>query len=180
MLAAMNPALAFVCCLAGIVLIAFIVSRITGARTHYLETFALEPGELVLWEDLAADAYPIPKRQALITTYRRSRRHAVRVTNLRILSGCVSLFGSNHLLQHVLYPSDRAFPGEADTLGGGLLTRGYETFAFEHTSLERGAREPNDTHAYVEVTLSPSVASSINLIKFRIYSDRLEGFRLPE
>ena len=176
----MNPALAFVCCLVGIVLIGFIVSRITGARTRYLETFALEPGERVLWEDLAADAYPIQKRQALITTYRRSHRHAVRVTSLRILSGCVSLFGSNHLLQHMLYPSDRAFPGEADTLGGGLLTRGYETFVFEHGSQERGTGKANGQDAYVEVTLSPSVASSINLLKFRIYSDRLETFRLPE
>ena len=180
MLARMNPALAFVCCLGGIVLIAFVVSRITGARAHYLEAFALQPGERVLWEDLGADAYPIQKRRALITSYVRSRKYGVRVTSLRILSGRLALFGSKHMVQHVLYPSDRAFPNEADTLGGGLLTRGYETFVFERASQERGAGKSDGRDAYVEVTLSPSVASSMNLIKFRIYSEQLESFRLPE
>src|SRR4051812_25104291 len=116
----MSAVAAFLGCLAAIVLVGFVVSRLTRARTHDLASFPLEPGEELLWQDELADAYPVASRQAAYTSYRRSRRRAVRVTNLRILSGCRPLFGSGHVLEHVLYPADRAFPEEANELSGGL------------------------------------------------------------
>ncbi|HEY4160147.1 MAG TPA: hypothetical protein VGM29_18670 [Polyangiaceae bacterium] len=173
----MNPFLVFVACLAGLVLVAFIVSRITGARAAYIESFTLEAGERVLWEDPLADAYPIPIRRALITSYRRSRRWVVRVTDRRIIVGCKALFSAKHMIMHVLYPSDRAFPDEANHVGGGLLTRGYQTFVFERASMARTSSNPN---AFVDVSLSAALPSSTNLSAFRIYSDRLESFCLPE
>jgi hypothetical protein len=172
-----NPFLELLCGLAGIVLFGFIVSRITGARAQFLETLALESGERVLWEDLAADAYPIPTRRALYTTYRRSRRGAVRVTNLRIISGTKSLFGAKHMIMHLLYPSDRAYPKEAEAIGGGLLTRGYQALVFQRLTAQVHAM---DKAPYVELSLDPALASSMNLQSYRIYSDRLEAFCLPE
>jgi hypothetical protein len=159
------------------VLFGFIVSRITGARAQFMETLALESGERVLWEDLTADAYPIPTRRALYTTYRRSRRGAVRVTNLRIICGSKSLFGEKHMVLHVLYPSDRAHPKEADAIGGGLLTRGYQAFVFQRVTAQVHTAE---NAPYVELTLDPALASSMNLQSYRIYSDRVEAFCLPE
>src|SRR3954464_3285576 len=110
----MSPYLVFVCFLAGMLLVGKIVSKITGSKVYYLETFPLEEGEHALWEDSAADVYPIPTRRALIVSYLRARRSAVRVTNRRIIAGTKPLFGSKHLVQHVLYPSDRELPEEAD------------------------------------------------------------------
>jgi hypothetical protein len=173
----MNPFLEFLCCLAGMALFGFIVSRITGARAQFMETLALESGERVLWEDLTADAFPIPTRQALFTSYSRSRRGAVRVTNLRIICGTKSLFGEKHMVMHLLYPSDRTYPKEADAIGGGLLTRGYQAFVFQRLTVQA---HPADQAPYVELTLDPAVASSMNLRSYRIHSDRVDAFCLPE
>ncbi len=169
--------LIFIGCLAGIALFGFVVSKITGAKAQYLETFPLDPGERVLWEDLATDAYPIRARRGLITTYRHSRRRALRVTNLRIICACTPLFGSQHMIEHVLYPADRPFPEEGQRLGGGLLTKGYSTLVFER---ETAVTHTRGIHGYVELDLARAVESSLGLLKFRIYSAHLERFTLPE
>jgi hypothetical protein len=173
----MNPYLIFICLLAGMVLVAFVVSRVSGARAQYLETFALAPGERVLWDDLAADAYKIAPQRALVTSYRRSRRRAVRVTNLRILAACTPLFGNKHLIEHLLYPSDRPFPEEANGVTGGLFTRGYTTLVFERGGV---AKEQSPSPQFIDLLLSPNIPSSINTLAFRIYSDRCDTFCLPE
>jgi hypothetical protein len=166
----------FLACLGAIALVGFVVSRVTGARSQYLAAFALEPGEQVLWQDELADAYPIVTRQAAFTSYRRARRYAVRVTNLRIFSACKPLFGSGHVIEHVLYPSDRPFPAEANGLSGGLFTRGYRTLVFERARIER----TDGAESFVSLGLDPSITSSANLAAFRIYSEQLASFRLPD
>jgi len=163
--------------LASLILAGLLVKAVTGAKTYLVETFPLAPGEHVLWEDEDADAYPIPSRQAAFVSYRRARRSRIKVTNLRIVCGAKGLFGSGHLVQHVLYPSDRGVPGPARALGGGLLTVGYETLVFVRGSLDIRAQE---APAYVELALEPSYASSTNLRGYRVYSERAASFRLPE
>ena len=167
----------FFCFLAGMVIVAKIVSKITGSKAYFFETFPLEEGERILWQDLAADAYPIPTRRALIVTYRRSRRGAVRVTNRRIIAGTKSLFGPNHLIQHVLYPSDRSYPAEASSIGGGLLTRGFQVFVFERLTVVVYASEKPP---FVDLSLDRTLSSSMNLERYRIYSDAIAAFCLPE
>jgi hypothetical protein len=173
----MNPVLVFVCFLAGMVAVAFVVSRITGARAQYLEAFPLEPGERVLWEDLAVDAYKVAPRWAAYSKARRSRRRAVRVTSRRILAGCIPLFGSQHMIEHVLYPSDRPFPEEANAVGGGLLTKGYATLVFEREGV---TKQGSPGAEFMNLLLNPNLPSSINALSFRIYSARCDSFRLPE
>jgi len=172
-----NPFLAFLGCLAGIVLLGFVVSRLTGARAQFLENFPLEPGERVLWEDLTADAYPVPSHTALLVSYWRARRGAVRVTNRRILSGTKTLFGARHMITHILHPSDRALPDQAENAGGGLLTRGYQILVFERASMVAHIAE---RVPFVELRLDPTRASSLNLSRYRIYTDSIATFRLPD
>jgi len=172
----MNPFLIFVCFLGGMVSVAFVVSRITGARAQFIESFPLEPGERTLWEDMEADAWPVLTHRALIQTYPRLRRGAVRVTNQRILCGTRALFSQKHMIEHVLYPSDRPFPDAANGITGGTLKNAYKTLVFERASLARNS----DKYAFVEVMLDQRIASSLNLIKFRIYSEKLDLFALPD
>jgi len=172
-----NPVLEFLGFIGGMLLLAFVVSRITGARAQYLQDFPLENGERVLWEDLAADAYVYAGRRALFTTYSRSRRSAVRVTTLRIIAGTRSLFGQKHIIQYLAFPSDRAFPDEANNLGGGLLTRGFEAIVFERAGV---VTHTAGKQVFVELPLDPAIRSSLNRQSLRIHSDLLHGFRLPD
>ena len=173
----MSPFLVFVGFLVSIVLVGKIVSKITGSKVYYVETFPLEVGEHSLWEDTAADVYPVPTHRALIVSYRRARRSAVRVTNRRIIAGTKPLFGSKHMVQHVLYPSDRKLPEEADRIGGGLLTRGFQVLVFQRAKIEVHA---SSTPPFVDLSLDPALSSSMNLERYRIYSDALLAFRSPE
>jgi hypothetical protein len=172
-----NPFLVFFCFLAGMVIVGKVVSKITGSKAYYLESFPLEEGERILWQDMAADAYPIPTRRALIVTYRRARRGAVRVTNRRIIAGTKTLFGANHVVQHVLYPSDRAYPSEANAIGGGLLTRGFQVLVFERLKVVVHASE---TTPFADLSLDQALSSSLNLERYRIYSDAIQAFCIPE
>jgi hypothetical protein len=172
-----NPLLTFVACLAGIVLFGFVISKLNGTKSQYLETFPLEASERVLWEDLAADSYLLLSARALRVSYRRWNRNAVRVTNTRIISGSKGLFGPKHVILHVLYPSDRRYPEEANTLTGGFFKFGYKVLVFERASAQPLSK---DGKAFFELILSPSVGSSANAASFRIYSDALQTFALPE
>jgi hypothetical protein len=169
--------LAFFGCLAGIVLIGWVVSKLAGTKAQFLETFALERGERVLWEDLSADAYPVLTQRARYVTYATLRRGAVRVTTRRIIAGTKPLFGSKHMIQHVLYPADRPYPEEAKGISGGLLKYGFKVLVFERSSVQTHA---TGKYPFVELTLTPSVGSSTNLDAFRIYSDAVTAFLLPE
>lgn len=173
----MGSVVLFLACLFGIAALGFIVSRITGARAQYVETFALEDGERVLFRDPFADAYPVPKHRAKFVTYRRPRRGAALVTNLRIVLGTKPLFDSRHMIQYVLYPSDRPLPAEAQSIGGGLFKRGYTTLVFDRAVMNKHAAEK---HPFVELGLNAAAASSVTLDSFRIYTDDVQAFRLPD
>jgi hypothetical protein len=168
--------LTFLLCILGLVLVALIVNRIGGAKAHYTETLALDPGERVLWEDAAADAYPVLQQRALHVSFRRSRRRHVLVTTRRIVVGAKTLWGSKHLLQYVLHPADGEVPPEADSLGGGLTRRGFVSLIFERAPLDWCGTGPA---AYLDLQLSPTAASSANIACFRIYTTHGASFVLP-
>jgi len=167
----------FLGCLAGLVLLGLLVKKLTGAKTYLVESFPLEPGEHVLWQDDAADVHSIPTRQAAFVSYRRARRSLVKVTNLRVVCGSKGLFGGGHIVQHVLYPSDRTIPDPARALGGGLLTVGYQALVFRRSSLERHVEKAPH---FIELVLDPSFDSSVNLRAYRVYSEQTASFVLPE
>ncbi len=86
-------ALIFLGMLAALVALAFGVSRITGARSRYIEDWKPDEGEHLRFEDRQADIYVVPKLgQARFTTYARLRRGFVLVTNRRIVAGQRALF----------------------------------------------------------------------------------------
>jgi hypothetical protein len=45
-----------------LVLVGWTVSKVTGSRAFFLETWAFEPGETVRWKDEKADVFRIPER----------------------------------------------------------------------------------------------------------------------
>jgi hypothetical protein len=127
-------------------------------------------------EDFSADSYLVLTTRALKVSYRRWHRNAVRVTNLRIISGTRPLFGPNHVIQHVLYPSDRGYPEEANTLSAGFFKYGYKLVVFDRARV----RQLNeDRRPCLELRVDPAVGTG-NLASFRIYSDTLQTFCLPD
>lgn len=165
----------FLLAVAAIVLIGWIVSKVTGSRAYFIEDWTYEDGETVLWRDDETDSYLVPKRgAAMVTSYSRLRRGSVVVTNRRILVGALPLWGEKHMVQYVLYPSKA--PG-SEKLDGGLLTVGYQTIVFDPTSL---VVETKDAKPYVELTPRSEEVSSTNLKAVRIYTDDAASFRLPE
>ncbi|HEX3853075.1 MAG TPA: hypothetical protein VHW01_19065, partial [Polyangiaceae bacterium] len=135
------------------------------------------PGEELLWEDARADAYPIPSRQAAFVGYRRLARSMVKVTNRRIICGAKALFRADHMVLHVLYPADREYPEQARSIDGGLFKVGYQTLVFEPASVVKHA---NEKPSYVELELDQAAPSSINLRAYRIYTDVIDAFGLPQ
>jgi hypothetical protein len=170
-------ALIFVGFLAALVLVAFVVSRITGARPHFLEDWKPEPGESILFEDREADTYLVPALgQARFVSYARPRRGFVLVTSRRILAGTRPLFSKRLMIQHVIYVGEAPGP-EAGSLGGGLLTKGYQTLVVERDAIQRLVQ---DVKPYVLLTPASAAASSFNLQAIRIYTDAAADFPLPE
>ena len=170
-------ALIFVGFLAALVLVGFVISRITGARSHFLEDWKPEPGETILFEDREADTYPVPSfGQARFVTYARPRRGFVTVTSRRILAGTRPLFSKRLMIQYVIYLGEAPGP-EAGALGGGLLTKGYQTLVVERGAIERVVQ---DKKPYVLLTPDSAAASSFNLQAIRIYTDAAANFPLPE
>ena len=170
-------ALFFVGILAAIVALAFLVSRVTGARAHYIEDWRPDEGERILFEDREADTYPVMKAgEAAFTTYGRPRRGFVLVTDLRILAGQRVLFGRKSMIQYMIYP-EQARAADSGKLGGGLLTRGYQTLLLERDGIERRADEKKP---FVLLTPSPAARSSFNLRAIRIYTDQAGQFPFPE
>ncbi|HEY4104166.1 MAG TPA: hypothetical protein VGM44_09750 [Polyangiaceae bacterium] len=171
----MNSVLLFIGFLAAMLLVGWVVKKITGAKAYFVETFPLEMGERVLWEDALADAYPIPSRQALYVSYRRLTRSMVKVTNCRIIVGAKALFRAEHMVLHVLYPADRQYPEQAKSLGGGLLSVGYQALVFDPASI---VKQMSEKPPYIELALDQDVPSSVNLRAYRIYTDAIDTFGL--
>jgi hypothetical protein len=172
-----NPFLTFICFIGGMILVGLIVKKVTGVTTKFIETFPLEAGEHVVWEDRLANGYAVASLRAKYTTHFASKRRAVRVTNLRIISGTRGLFGPKHVIENVLYPSDRRYPEEANSLTGGFFKYGYKVLVFQRSTAQQFSAEK---YPHVELTLDQTIGSSANLDKFRIYTETLATFRLPD
>ena len=169
--------LIFIGALAAIVALAFTVSRVTGARSHYIEDWKADPGEQVLFEDREADTYLVPALgQAVFTTYGRPRRGFVLVTNRRIIAGQRVLFGKRSVIQYMIYP-ERAQVEDSQKLGGGLLHRGFQSLLLKPGAIQRMTDGPKP---FVLLTPSPAARSSFNVEAIRIYTDHAARFPLPE
>ena len=79
------------------------------------------------------------------------------------------------MIQYMIYP-ERAGAADSDKLGGGLLTRGYQTFLLEPGAIERTTEGKKP---FVLLTPSPAARSSLNVEAIRIYTDRAAEFPLP-
>lgn len=168
--------LAFVGALLGIIAAGWIVSKITGSKAHFMEDWQYDPEERVLWTDNEADAYLVPRHgRAMITSYARPRRGAVVVTTSRILAGTKPLFGKKKMLQYMLLPAGTNSEA-ANSLHGGLLTIGYQTFLYLPESLQIHSSEKKP---FVELKPVPDVKSSTNIESIRIFTDLASSFQLP-
>ena len=154
-----------------------LVALFTGARTRFVEAFVPDDGEAVLWTDLAADVFVVPRHRARVNAWPRLRRGAVIVTNRRIVAGTRALFDSRHVLEYMLYPSDRAFPNEARAVGGGVPTRGYATYAFDRTKVRKNTA---DERPSIDLFFDASTAVADYNEWIRIYTDDVSGFALPD
>ena len=82
----MNAILFFLTVCAGIVLVGWIVGRITGSRAWYLESWAYEAGETIPWREGGADVVMVPRfGQAVSMRPIRLHRWPVVATNRRVL-----------------------------------------------------------------------------------------------
>ena len=172
----MNAVLGFITACAAIVLVGWIVSKITGSHARFLEDWAFEPGEHVLWRDDAADVMIIPRwGGAVVMRPIRTRRWAVAVTDQRIILANRTFTGKR-MVQYVLYPT-HAPDGQSGKLGGGLLTRGYATMVIQPNvaTAHQGERFQPD---YVALAPVAAEVSSFNIAEIRIYSDDVAGFHL--
>jgi hypothetical protein len=172
--------LAFAGVLAGIVLLAFVVSRITGARCHYLDAWTPDPGEHILFDD---------RKVRIVITLQRRRGNAIYprktdlihpraftlVTDRRIVAGQRPLFSKRFLIEYMIFPGDRS-DRDARKIGGGVLARGYTSYAIVPGSIRRVA---NESQPFVELTLSTDAASPVILETIRIYTDRAASFPMP-
>src|SRR6478736_2467146 len=98
----MNSIIAFIAICLTIVLVAWIISKITGAHAYYIETWRYDEGETIVWRDDAADVAMIPiLGQALIMRPLRFHRWPVVVTNRRIIIGNKT-FSGRQMVKYVL------------------------------------------------------------------------------
>jgi len=176
----MTTFLVFLGAIAGIVLLAVVVSRITGARCHYLDAWTPDPGEHILFDDRQVRIVIMLQRRRGNANYPRKMyivhpRAFALVTDRRILAGQRPLFSKRFLIEYMMYPG-QARDGDARKIGGGVLARGYSTYAFVPGAVRRVA---NESQPFVELTPSPDPASPVNLETIRIYTDRAVSFPMP-
>jgi hypothetical protein len=173
----MTSFLIFLAACAGIAAFGWIVSRITGAHAWLLENWAYEPNEAIVWKDDKADVMVIPRwGGAVIMTPARMHRWSAVATNRRVILANRSLTGKR-MVMYVLYPG-QAPDGQDKKLGGGLLTRGYQTITIQPNTAEPHTDE-HFQPPYIALTPIPAAASSFNMLEIRLYTDDTAGFRLP-
>ena len=174
----MKSLLFFFAFLAGMVLIAWIVSKLTGSHVYYLADWKYDADETILWRDDEADAVTLAKTgQALFMTFPRLHRSNVVVTNKRIIVAKKAAFTKRPLVMSVMWPHPSA-DGQSDKLGGGVLTVGYETFAYVADSLELTTNRSK--HPCIELKPMDGQASSTNISRFLIFTDKADSFQLPK
>jgi hypothetical protein len=167
--------LIFLGAILGLIAFAYTVNRMRGVRAHYLDDWSPDDGEQILFRDAEADTFLVPVNRAAFVSCARPRRGTVIVTNNRILAGTRVLFGRKRMLQYMMYAGSA--PGEHSAMiDGGLFTIGYRTIVFLPDAVERVTSVKKH---YVVLKPSPSEASSINIDFIRIYTDKAEGFPVP-
>ncbi len=173
----MKSLLIFVAVLAGMVILGWIVSKITGSHAYYLNEWKFDPDETVVWQDPEADVVNFARTgQARFIWYPRLHRSRVIVTNKRIIVGKKTFSGKQQVVA-VLWP--RPSPdGNSAKLGGGLLTVGYESFSYDPESML--LTHNRSDHTCIELTPMPDQMSSTNLKTFLIFSDHADTFQLPK
>jgi len=160
--------------------VAWIISRWTGGRPHYLETWQFEDGETVVWRDDRADIYVLTAmaRPAVVRPL-RLHRAKVLVTTRRILVAMRELFTGRQRVVHVLYVG--AAPKSEDTgISGGQFKTGYQTIVVQQGVMDVRVGEKMQPSPYVALKPDRAVPSSFNCAEFRIYTDLHESFRLPD
>jgi hypothetical protein len=164
---------------AAIFLIAWIVSRLAGGGTHYLESWQFEGDEAVLWRDDRADIYLVPlmARPAIIRPLRLHWARVV-VTTRRILVAMTELFTRKQRVVYVLYAG--AAPKSEDTGNfGGEFKTGYQALVVQPGVMDVRVGERMQPSPYVALKPDRAVLSSFNCAEFRIYTDLYDSFRLP-
>jgi hypothetical protein len=164
--------LLFLGALVAIVAVAFTVNKIRGVRAHYIEDWAPEEGEHILFRDMEADTYIVLVNRALFVSYARPRRGAVIVTDKRIVAATKALFVRKKMILYMLYGGSEPGP-YSEMIDGGLFTCGYQNFVYLPDSIERVTDEKKP---YVVLKPSPSARSSINVDEIRIYTDNAALF----
>jgi hypothetical protein len=157
--------------LAAIALGGWIVSKITGSRAWFIETWPYDAGETIVWREDRADVVTVPKfGQAVSMRPIRAHRWSAVVTNRRVLLGNKTFTGKQ-MVKYVLWPGP-APDDHSKRADGGLFTVGYSTVV-----IAPGGLTVHD--AYVALTPLASEPSSVNLSEIRIYTDSASDFRLP-
>jgi hypothetical protein len=156
----------------GFLAIVYIINLVRGVRARYIDDWKPDAGEELLFQDMRADIYIISFNRPRYVTYARLRRGAVIVTNCRILCGTRTLFGKKIIFQYILY-ADGRFDTHSESIDGGLLARGYQTFVYLPHAITRVS---SDENPYVDLKPSPLERSSVNVECIRIYTDRASDF----
>lgn len=172
----MSSVLWFLLASAGIVAFGWVVSRVSGARSHLLPEWAYAPGERVVWRDGRADVLIAPRWGGAVwmRPWRLGRWAVVATSAGRVLLACRSLTGK----QVVLYvlTAGPAADGLTARLDGGWLRRGYKTVAIRPGEAElRDAERPRRAHAVLWPVAAE--ASSFNIAEVRVYSEDAAGLR---
>jgi hypothetical protein len=157
----------------------WLISRWTGGRPHYLETWHFDDGETVIWRDDRADIYILPTlARPAIARPLRLHRFRVLVTTRRILVATRELFTGRQRVVYVLHAG--AAPKSADTgTFGGEFKTGYRTLVVQQGVMDIRVGEKLQPSPYVALKPDRAVPSSFNCAEFRIYTELHESFRLP-
>jgi len=166
----------FLAALAGIVLFALIVNRLTGTRASYLEALELGPGERELWRDSGADFGLRPRTgSAVALSFPRLRRHSVLWTDRRLVIANRVLGSQRHMITHqVVFDGmgDASAQAASRELAGGFFGRGFSTLVARAPRFQR----VNDRDC---VCLVPSEDSgaALNVLEAYLFTDRLTELR---
>jgi len=164
----MTAILIFIGFLVALVAFAVVRAKASGVSGLLLEDWKPDEGETIVFEDRAV---------RLLLTPHMGEGSDLRpgafivVTNKRMLAGQRPLFGRGSMVGFMIYVG-RAPGTDADGVTGGLFQRGYKTLVVEPVV----ERVVDGKKPYVELTPSPSAASSFNLKAFRIYTGRAREF----
>ncbi len=166
----------FLGALAGIVLFAIIVNRLTGTRASYIESLQLEPGEQELWRDSGADFGLRPRTGSAVSlSFPRLGRHSVLWTNRRLVIANQVLGSAKHMITHQVVFEGAADAGARAASGefaGGFYGRGFSTLVAKAPKFER----VNDRDCVCLVPNEDS-GSALNVLEAYLFTDRLAQLR---